>query len=215
MPDASRTNELSLPHLDDTSEVHMVSVANKAISHRRALAVAHVVFSQPETLQLTRRHALKKGDVLAVARIAGIMAAKRTPDLVPLCHPGIAIEGIEVYIQPVDAATESGGSAVGEERDIGIEDAVGGDASVSASAARLKRELSQPLGHYGGIRIAVEAQCSGKTGVEMEALTGAMGAALTVVDMCKSADRGLVVGGAQVVRKEGGRSGLWTAEGWE
>ena len=79
---------------------------------------------------------------------------------------------------------------------------------------RLQRETVRPLGQYGGVRIAVEVTCFGKTGVEMEALAGAMGAALTTVDMCKSVDRGMVVGGMRVVRKEGGRSGLWAEPGW-
>ena len=207
---ASQTTSTGLPHLNAVSEVHMVPIGAKSASARRAVAVAHVAFSRPETLNLVQTHALRKGDVLAVARVAGVMAVKRTPDLVPLCHPGIAIEGVHVSVRPAPAE-HSSETHEGQRTGAAGEGLVG---SQGHSEGRLEREVMRPLGPHGGVRIAVEVECSGKTGVEMEALAGVVGAALTVVDMCKGADRGMVVGGAQVVRKEGGRSGTWTAERW-
>jgi cyclic pyranopterin phosphate synthase len=117
---------------------------------------------------------MKKGDVLGVARVAGIMAAKRTPDLIPLCHP-IAITHAEVELLLV------GGKGEGEE---------GGEIEITATVS-----------------------CDGKTGVEMEALTAASVAALTVYDMCKAVDKGMVVEGLRVVLKEGGKSGRWVEGG--
>ena len=193
-----------------------MSIGAKLSTARRALAVAHVAFSKPDTLRLVRAHALRKGDVLAVARIAGVMAAKRTPDVVPLCHPGVAIEGVGVRVEtvgPEGVGADSGGDGVDAAQESGAVEA--GEEARRIVDARLQKELTTPLGSHGGVRLAVEVECSGKTGVEMEALTGVMGAALTVVDMCKGADREMVVGGMQVVRKEGGRSGRWIAGGWK
>lgn len=114
---------------------------------------------------------MKKGDVLSVARIAGIMAAKRTADIVPLAHPGLGITGIEVDVS-VCSPSETGN-------------------------------------HHGSVFVTSSVHCHGRTGVEMEALTSVMGAALTVYDMCKAVDKGMVVGEARVVRKRGGKSGDW------
>jgi cyclic pyranopterin phosphate synthase len=172
----------------------MVSIADKAPTKRVAQAKCTVRFSSPTPLALIRDNQIKKGDVLGVARIAGIMAAKRTPDLIPLCHP-IALTHAEVELVPlvglgggrrqrgVDGEGENGG---GREEGKG-----GGDA----------------------IEITATVSCDGKTGVEMEALTAAGAAALTVFDMCKAVDKGMVIEGLRVVLKEGGRSGRWVEGG--
>jgi cyclic pyranopterin phosphate synthase len=143
----------------------MVSIADKTPTKRVAQARCTVRFSSPTALALVRDNQIKKGDVLGVARIAGIMAAKRTPDLIPLCHP-IALTHAEVELVP---------------------DSEGRDE----------------------IEITATVSCDGKTGVEMEALTAAGAAALTVYDMCKAVDKGMVIEGLRVVLKEGGKSGRW------
>lgn len=151
----------------------MVNITSKPTTSRSATAVGRVTFSNPTALALIRTNSAKKGDVLGVARIAGIMAAKKCPEIVPLCHP-VLITGVEV--------------------DVVAEDGEGGN---------------------GYVRIEATVECSGQTGVEMEALTAVVGAGLAVVDMCKAVDKGMVVGEVRVVRKVGGRSGEWKEEGWE
>lgn len=153
----------------------MVSISDKTPTKRVATAKCTVYFSDPAVLRLIKENQMKKGDVLGVARIAGIMAAKRTPDLIPLCHP-IALTHAEVELAPVEA---------------NIEDETNG----------------QNKG--GAIEIAATVSCDGKTGVEMEALTAASTAALTVYDMCKAVDKAMVIEGLRVVLKEGGKSGRW------
>ncbi|KAI9842707.1 MAG: hypothetical protein M1837_006992 [Sclerophora amabilis] len=176
----------SLPHLTAKSTAHMIRIASKPATHRLAVAVGHVLFSTPHPLPLIRSSSLKKGDVLAVARVAGIMAAKRTADLVPLCHP-LSLSGVEVELE-----------TVGPEQ-----------------AANKAREMTESgLGEFGGVTVRVNVECFGPTGVEMEALTGVMGAALTVVDMCKGVDKGLRIEGVRVVLKKGGRSGEWREVGF-
>ena len=137
----------------------MVDVSEKAVTRREAVAEAHVRM-QPSTRERIAAGAIPKGDVFAVARLAGIMAAKRTHDLVPLCHP-LPISSIEVEL------------------------------SVERS----------------GIHIRSRVTVDGKTGVEMEALTAAVVAALTVYDMCKSLDRGMTLGPFELLEKSGGKSG--------
>lgn len=130
--------------------------------------------------------------MLAVARVAGIMAAKNTADLIPLAHPGIGVTGVEVDIRvcgPDSSSSVFGGS----EKDL---EEVGGRRSPSPSP-------------HGSVEVTSTVHCHGKTGVEMEALTSVMGAALTVYDMCKAVDKGMVVGGARVIKKRGGKSGEW------
>lgn len=148
----------------------MVSIAHKQPTTRTARAVCAVHFSHPLALRLIRENGHKKGDVLGVARVAGIMAAKRTPDLIPLCHP-IMLSHVSVELEPRGEGEDGGG---------------GGVLDVSATVT-----------------------CDGKTGVEMEALTAASAAALTVYDMCKAVDKGMRVEGLRVVLKEGGKSGRW------
>ncbi|RNJ58931.1 hypothetical protein D7B24_003751 [Verticillium nonalfalfae] len=160
-----------LTHVSASGTAHMVSISSKTPTSRVAKAACTVTFTTPEPLRLIAENQMKKGDVLGVARVAGIMAAKRTSDLIPLCHP-IPISHVSVELRPRAA---EGGS-----RD-------------------------------GCVAIDVEAivTCDGKTGVEMEALTAASTAALTVYDMCKAVDKGMVISDLRVVLKDGGKSGRW------
>lgn len=152
-------------HFDAEGRALMVDVSEKTETERTATARGSVVM-QPATLRLIQEGGVKKGDVLSVARLAGIMGAKRTPDLIPLCHP-LALTGVTV-----DLTLDPDRSAV----DI-------------TATCRLK----------------------GRTGVEMEALTAVSVAALTVYDMCKAVDRGMVLTGIRLVHKAGGKSGEWVA----
>ena len=155
----------ALTHFDDTGNAHMVDVARKAETERVAVAHARVSM-QPATLALIRDKKAAKGDVLAVAQLAGIMAAKKTPDLIPLCHP-LSLSSVDVRLS-LDA----------------------------------KRNA-----------VDIEATCKlkGRTGVEMEALTAASVAALTVYDMCKAVDRGMVISEVRLLHKSGGKSGTFDA----
>ena len=153
-------------HLDAEGRARMVDVSDKAETDRVAIAGARVVM-RPETLERIRSGDVAKGDVLAVARLAGIMAAKRTSELIPLCHPlALTSVGVELACIP---------------------------------------ELS-------AVEVTATCRLRGRTGVEMEALTAAAVAALTVYDMCKAVDRGMVVADLRLLRKSGGRSGDWEAE---
>ena len=145
----------------------MVFISEKAVTYRTATAACRVRFSDKTTISLIQENQMKKGDVLGAARIAGIMAAKRTSDLIPLCHP-IAISHVAIDLDPAKE----------------------GD----------------------GIEIRATVACDGKTGVEMEALTAASTAALTVYDMCKAVDKGMVIDGVRVVFKDGGKSGRWESD---
>jgi molybdenum cofactor biosynthesis enzyme len=161
---------------------------------------------------------MKKGDVLSVARIAGIMAAKKTSDLVPLCHNiGLSFVGVEFEV----VCGEEVGKMDGEKEEQGNETSIPwqgtgqGDAYVwhehktSRSPSTEKDQKKQEQRGFGKIEITAMVQCDGKTGVEMEALTAASVAALTVYDMCKAVDKGMRIEGLRVVRKEGGKSGTW------
>ncbi|USP80144.1 Molybdenum cofactor biosynthesis protein [Curvularia clavata] len=186
---AKESPEPSLPHLTSTGSAHMVSVSAKQHTIRTAIAVGSVHFTNSTPLSLIHSNSAKKGDVLGVSRIAGIMAAKKCPDLIPLCHP-IPLTHVSVELKPFSGATES---------------------SSSPKEDGLKEEKES----YGGVKIEAKVQCTGPTGVEMEALTAVMGAALSVVDMCKAVDRFQVVKDVRVVFKEGGKSGVWREEGWK
>ncbi|MEL6734926.1 MAG: cyclic pyranopterin monophosphate synthase MoaC [Pseudomonadota bacterium] len=159
-------SEGTLTHLNASGEAHMVDVGEKAITSREATACSQVIM-QRETLDLILSGNAKKGDVLATARLAGIMAAKKTSDLIPLCHP-LALTKVTVDLEP---------------------------------------DQSLP-----GLRITALARVSGQTGVEMEALTAASVAALTVYDMAKAVDRGMQIGPTQLLTKSGGKSGDWRAD---
>jgi cyclic pyranopterin phosphate synthase len=152
----------TLTHVDEHGAARMVDVADKAVTHRRAVASAFIRM-RPATLAMIVEGRAPKGDVFAVARVAGIMAAKRTSDLIPLCHP-LSLTHASVDLEAAD----------------------------------------------GGVQVTATVETDGKTGVEMEALTAAGVAALTLYDMCKAVDRGMTVEGLGLVVKEGGKSGLWT-----
>lgn len=167
-----------LTHLNERGEAHMVDVSAKSDTRRIASAEARI-FMQPETLAAITGGSIPKGDVLATARIAGIMAAKSTSSLVPLCHP-LMLTSIDVACEPFGAG---------------------------APTAVSKNDQAE---HSGcGIHIIATVGLTGKTGVEMEALTAASVAALTVYDMCKAIDRGMEISQVRVVHKEGGKSGTW------
>ena len=151
---------MELTHLDGEGQAFMVDVGNKDVTERTAVAEA-LVKMKPETLELILAGNMKKGDVFASARIAGIMAAKRTPDLIPLCHPiPLTNAAVEITPQPPDT-----------------------------------------------VQITATVKCRYTTGVEMEALTAASIAALTIYDMCKAVDRGMDILHVRLFSKSGGRSG--------
>ena len=165
-PQAAEGRQGVFTHLDSEGRARMVDVADKDETDRVAIAGARVVM-RPETLERIRSGDVAKGDVLAVARLAGIMAAKRTAELIPLCHPlALTSVGVDLVCVPQRSAVE----------------------------------------------ITASCRLRGRTGVEMEALTAASVAALTVYDMCKAVDRGMVVTDLRLLRKSGGRSGDWEAE---
>lgn len=152
-----------LTHIDETGRAHMVDVSEKAVTAREAVAQGFVRMT-PETLALALSGDAKKGDVRATAEIAGIMAAKKTSDLIPLCHP-LALSKVEVRVAPGD----------------------------------------------GGLSVTARVRTTGQTGVEMEALTAVSVACLTIYDMLKAAEKGMVIEAVRLVAKSGGASGDWTA----
>jgi cyclic pyranopterin phosphate synthase len=152
-----------LTHLSTRGEARMVDVSAKPVTERVALAEGRVLM-QPKTLDIVRKGNAKKGDVLGAARIAGIMAAKRTHELIPLCHP-LALSQIEVDVTP---------------------------------------DTKLP-----GVTVTARVKVAGQTGVEMEALTAVAVACLTIYDMVKAVERGMLIEGIRVVEKSGGRSGRY------
>ena len=155
----------TLTHFDAQGQAHMVDVAAKDVTHRVARATGHISML-PATLTLIINGTAKKGDVLGIARIAAIQAAKRTADLIPLCHP------LPLTHVSVKFALDEAQSAV---------------------------------------HCSAQVETLGRTGVEMEALTAVQIGLLTIYDMCKAVDRGMVMGGIKVLTKQGGKSGDWTA----
>lgn len=154
--------------------------------------------------------------MLSVARIAGIMAAKRTSDLVPLCHP-IMITFVGVELQVVGAEELDGKEEVKQKEVKSVPWAGTGqdDAyewhkpSLTSAYPSTTTPKPKPSEHFGSVSISATVSCDGKTGVEMEALTAASVAAMTVYDMCKAVDKGMIISRLRVVRKEGGKSGTW------
>ncbi|KFC67899.1 cyclic pyranopterin monophosphate synthase MoaC [Massilia sp. LC238] len=154
-----------LTHFDATGQAHMVDVGAKQDTHRIAVA-AGTIRMKPETLALIQSGNAKKGDVIGIARIAAIMASKRTSDLVPLCHPlPITRVAVDFEVDPVASS----------------------------------------------VHCRAQVETIGKTGVEMEALTAVQVGLLTIYDMCKAVDRGMVMTNVRVLEKHGGKSGDWTA----
>jgi molybdenum cofactor biosynthesis protein MoaC len=163
-----------LTHVRPTGEAHMVDVGAKPATKRTAIAIAYIRIS-PEVYKQIEENSNKKGDVLGIARIAGIMAAKRTSDIIPLCHPlALTKAEVDVYLVPAN--------------------------HLSA--------IWPKAGHGRLVAIQTLVETVGPTGVEMEALMAAQGAALTVFDMCKALDKTMTIEGAKVVYKAGGRSGV-------
>jgi cyclic pyranopterin phosphate synthase len=152
-----------LTHFDESGQAHMVNVGDKASTHRIAVATGKISML-PETFKMVKAGTLKKGDVLGIARIAGIQASKKTADLIPLCHP------------------------------------------LALTHVSLEFELDQKI---NSITCQVRAETTGPTGVEMEALTSVQVALLTIYDMCKAVDRGMVMGDVKLLEKSGGKSGEW------
>lgn len=155
-----------LTHFDAQGRARMVDVTAKDVTVREATARGSIKMD-PATLEMIEQGKVAKGDVLAVAQVAGVMAAKRTPDLIPMCHP-LAITGVEMKLEP-------------------------------------NREKSR-------VDITATVRLAGRTGVEMEALTAVSVAALTVYDMCKAVDRGMVIEQVRLMRKSGGKSGTFVRE---
>ena len=153
-------------HLNEKGEAQMVDVTEKSVSSRVATASGRVLM-QPETLQMIKRGEHKKGDVLATARIAGIQAAKRTAELIPLCHP------------------------------------------LMLTSVKVDLSLNQT---EQCVDISACCKLAGQTGVEMEALTAVSVTALTLYDMCKAVDKGMVIDSVRLEHKDGGQSGLWQRE---
>jgi cyclic pyranopterin phosphate synthase len=156
-----------LTHFNASGDAHMVDVSDKSITSRTAVASGNITMQQ-QTLDLILQGMARKGDVLGVARIAGIMGAKKTPDLIPLCHP-LALSKVDIELAPLTEAI--------------------------------------------GISCHATVKTSGQTGVEMEALTAVQITLLTIYDMCKAVDRGMVMGEIQLLEKMGGKSGHWAREG--
>ncbi|MBG54056.1 MAG: cyclic pyranopterin monophosphate synthase MoaC [Alphaproteobacteria bacterium] len=154
-----------LSHLDETGRVAMVDVADKEVTDRIATAQGRVVMA-PDTLRLILANQTPKGNVIEIARIAGIMGAKRTHDLIPLCHP-LAITKVDIDIEPDESAH--------------------------------------------ALNVTASVRVSGKTGVEMEALTAVSIACLTIYDMAKAVDKAMVIGDIRLTHKSGGKSGRYDA----
>ncbi|MGH1537094.1 MAG: cyclic pyranopterin monophosphate synthase MoaC [Gammaproteobacteria bacterium] len=155
-----------LTHFNTQGEAHMVNVGDKPVSHRIAVADGRICM-QAETLKLVKTGGHKKGDVLGIARIAGIMGAKKTSDLVPLCHP-LALTSVELDFNIEEASTS--------------------------------------------IYCKATAETKGQTGVEMEAITAVQVALLTIYDMCKAVDRGMILQDIALLSKTGGKSGTWARD---
>ena len=155
-----------LTHFDASGQAHMVNVGDKPNTHRIAIATGKITML-PETFKMVEAGSHKKGDVLGIARIAGIQASKKTSDLIPLCHP------------------------------------------LALTHVSLGFVLNQKI---NAITCQVRTETTGPTGVEIEALTAVQVALLTIYDMCKAVDRGMVMGDVKLVEKSGGKSGTWVAQ---
>jgi molybdenum cofactor biosynthesis enzyme len=189
----------------------MISISSKAPTYRTASAMCTVLFSNPSAYTALSTATLQKGDALAVSRVAGIMAAKKTADLIPLAHPGIGITGVTIEVELFE---RSAGESSARNKRAGEETAASTDLAFAGISAASPTETASkatipPNCKYGGVSITATVECEGKTGVEMEALTAASVTGLTVYDMCKGVDKGMVIQGLRVVKKTGGKSGGW------
>lgn len=173
------SDKINLTHVNPAGEAYMVDVSSKSATRRVAIAQGYVRFSNSQPMSLILDNSNKKGDVLGTARIAGLMAAKRTADLIPLCHP------VSISKAEVDITMESS-----------------------------NQESFRAMGGHGHAAIQARVDCTGVTGVEMEALTAVAITALTIYDMCKAVDKGMVIEQAKLVYKSGGKSGNFLDEEW-
>ncbi len=164
---------MDLTHFDEAGRAHMVDVGEKPETAREAVATGRVRM-RAETLRRIRAGTMTKGDVLAVAQVAGVMAAKQTPQIIPMCHT-ILLTGVDIAFELVERADLK--AASGEDAEEGL------------------------------VGIQATVRTVGKTGAEMEALTAVSAAALTIYDMCKAIDRGMVIEQVRLERKSGGKSG--------
>jgi molybdenum cofactor biosynthesis enzyme len=191
----------------------MISISSKAPTHRTASAVCTVLFSNPSAYTALSRATLQKGDALAVSRVAGVMAAKKTAELIPLAHPGIGITGVTIEVELFETSASASESSAQtkrtEEEAVTDPDLALAGISAASPMEMASKATTLPNCKYGGVFITATVECEGKTGVEMEALTAASVAGLTVYDMCKGVDKGMVIQGVRVVKKTGGKSGGW------
>lgn len=157
---------MTLTHFDESGRARMVDVGAKPDTPREAIAAGEV-HMRGETLRLIREGRMAKGDVLAVAQVAGILAAKQTPQIIPMCHT-LLLTGVELAF-----------------------------------------ELDEPAPDHGCVQIRASVRTTGKTGAEMEALTAVSAAALTIYDMCKAVDRAMSIERVRLLRKSGGKSGVF------
>jgi len=155
-----------LTHFDADGKAHMVNVGDKPVTDRVAVAQGNITMAT-DTLAKIREGGFGKGDVLGVARLAGIMGAKQTASLIPLCHP-LGLDHVAVELEPDD--------------------------------------------NLPGVRITATCRVTGRTGIEMEAMTAVSVAALTIYDMCKAVDRAMVIGSVRLIHKSGGKSGVFNAD---
>lgn len=199
-PDRLTENEApQLSHLTEAGEAHMISISQKTSTFRQATAVATLLFSKETTYSALDAARNKKGDAIAVARIAAIQAAKKTADSIPLAHPSLGITGITVDIDAFEGSEKR--YTVTKH---GTETTGGNDGDTGGL-----REVSNLDARFGGVEVKATVACEGKTGVEMEALTAATMGAMTLYDMLKGVDKAMVVMGCRVIKKEGGKSGGW------
>lgn len=170
--DNTADDSKALTHIDERGQARMVDVSDKDETHREATAEGFIAM-HPDTLAMVCGGTAAKGDVLATARVAGIMGAKQTSAIIPMCHP-LNITKVTVDLDPVPAGVREDGRV--------------------------------------GIHVSATTKVCGKTGIEMEALTACSIACLTIYDMCKAVDRGMEISEIHLLRKEGGKTGLWTRE---
>ncbi len=192
---------MELTHFNEQGRARMVDVSQKAETSRVARAHAEV-YMAPETMQKIVDGQIGKGDVLAVAQVAGIMAAKKNSELIPMCHPLLLNKvDISFKIEVLDAV-----ESLGSLESVGAEGALCAEESVGAEGA-----LGAEHSHGAVLTISSEVRCQGQTGVEMEALTAVSVAALTVYDMCKAVQRDMVISNIHLTYKDGGKSGVFEA----
>jgi len=184
---------VELTHFDEAGRAHMVDVGAKTETAREAVATG-VVWMRPATLALIRAGGMAKGDVLAVAQVAGVMAAKQTPQIIPMCHT-LLLTGVDIAFELDGGDTTA--SAVGDPQGETNEATHGAIEGAASQRAR--------------IAIRATVRTVGRTGAEMEALTAVSAAALTIYDMCKAVDRAMEIDAIHLLRKSGGKSGDYRA----